>query len=147
MVFNKFYEICAETSLCVFFFCHSITFQKYISKLTTLLFYHKKIEKAIERHKYLQFVPFYHLNETFFNAFSHLSLILLKDMSINVRDNSRITMPKVLGNNLNVKSVIYHQTGITVSQRMNAKRWQVIIDKDFLQLLVIKAPTVVITDS
>ena len=56
-------------------------------------------------------------------------------------------MPKVLGNSLNVKSVIYHQTGVTVSQRMNTECWQVIIDKDFLQLLVAEAPTVIIADS
>ena len=84
----------------------------------------------------------YCLNEDIFDAFSHLSLILLEDVSIDVRGNSRITMPKVLGNSLNVKSVIYHQTGITVSQRMNAKCWQVIFNKDFLQLLVGKAPII-----
>ena len=56
-------------------------------------------------------------------------------------------MAKVLGNSLNVKSVIYHQTGITVSQRMNAKCRQVVIDKDFLQLLVGEAPTVVVANS
>ena len=55
-------------------------------------------------------------------------------------------MPKVLGNSLNVKSVIYHQTGVTVSQRMNTECWQVIIDKNFLQLLVGEAPTVVVTN-
>ena len=79
--------------------------QKYISKLTTLPFYHKKREKAIERHKYLQFAPFYRLNEVFFNTFSHLFFILLEKVSINVRGYSRITMPKVLGNSLDVKSV------------------------------------------
>jgi len=50
-------------------------------------------------------------------------------------------MPKVLGNSLNVKSVIYHQTGVTVSQRMNTECWQVVINKDFLQLLVGETPT------
>ncbi len=72
-------------------------------------------------------MPFYRLNEVFFNTFSHLCFILLEDVSINVRGNSRITMPKVLGNSLNVKSVIYHQTGITVSQRMNAEEMETVL--------------------
>lgn len=37
----------------------------------------------------------YCLNEDIFDAFSHLSLILLEDVSIDVRGNSRITMPKM----------------------------------------------------
>ena len=89
------------------------------------------------------FVPFYRLNEVFFNTFSHLSLILLEDVSINVRSYSRITMSKVLGNSLDVKSVVNHETGVAVTKCMNAECWQVVIDKDFLQLLVGKAPTVV----
>ena len=87
-------------------------------------------------------MPLYRLNEVFFNAFSHLSLILLEDVSINVRGNSRITMPKVLGNSLNVKSVVNHETGVAVTKCMNAECWQVVIDKDFLQLLVGKTPIV-----
>ena len=39
-------------------------------------------------------MPFYCLNEVIFDTFSHLSLILLENMSINIRGNSRITMPK-----------------------------------------------------
>ena len=92
------------------------------------------------------FVPFYRLNEVFFNAFSHLSLILLEDVSINIRGNSRITMPKVFRNSLNVKSVIYHQTGVAVSQRMNTECWQVVIDKDFLQPLVSEATTKIVVN-
>ena len=56
-------------------------------------------------------------------------------------------MPKVLGNDFYIKSVIYHQTGVAVTERMNAECWQVVIDKDFLQLLVGEAPTVVVTNS
>ncbi len=33
----------------------------------------------------MQFVPFYRLNEVFFNTFSHLCFILLEDVSINVK--------------------------------------------------------------
>ena len=55
-------------------------------------------------------------------------------------------MPKMFGNGFYIKSVIYHQTGVAVSQRMNAECWQVIINKDFLQLLVGEAPTVVVAN-
>ena len=51
-------------------------------------------------------------------------------------------MPKVLGNSLNVKSVVNHKAGVAMTERMNAECWQVVIDKDFLQLLVGEAPTV-----
>ena len=91
-------------------------------------------------------MPFYRLNEVFFNTFSHLSLILLEDVSINVRSYSRITMSKVLGNSLDVKSVVNHETGVAVTKCMNAECWQVVIDKDFLQLLVGETPTVVVTN-
>ena len=50
-------------------------------------------------------MPFYCLNEVFFNTFSHLCFILLEDVSIDVRGNSGITMPKVLGNSLNIKVI------------------------------------------
>lgn len=49
--------------------------------------------------------------------------ILLEDVSINIRGNSRITMPKIFGNGFYIKSVIYHQTGVAVSQRMNTESW------------------------
>ena len=51
-------------------------------------------------------------------------------------------MSKVLGNSLDVKSVVNHETGVAVTKCMNAECWQVVIDKDFLQLLVGEAPTV-----
>lgn len=67
-------------------------------------------------------------------------------MSINVRGNSRITMPKVLGDSLDIKSIVNHETGVAVSQRMNAECWQVVINKDFFQLLVGETPTVVVAN-
>ena len=67
-------------------------------------------------------------------------------MSIDVRGNSRITMPKMLGDSLDIKSVVNHETGVAVSQRMNTECWQVIIDKDFLQLLVGETPTVIVAN-
>ena len=73
------------------------------------------------------FVPFYRLNEVFFNTFSHLCFILLEDVSINVRGNSRITMPKVLGNSLDIKSVVNHKAGVAVREHMNTEHRQVIM--------------------
>ena len=51
-------------------------------------------------------------------------------------------MHKVLRNSLYVKSVVNHETGVAVTKCMNAKCWQVVIDKDFLQLLVGEVPMV-----
>ena len=56
-------------------------------------------------------------------------------------------MPKMLGNSLDIKSIVNHKDSVAVSQRINTECWHVIINKDFLQLLVGEAPTVIVADS
>ena len=56
-------------------------------------------------------------------------------------------MPKMLGDSLDIKSVVNHETGVAVTKCMNAECWQVVINKDFLQLLISEAPTVVVANS
>ena len=75
------------------------------------------------------------------NRFSHLGFVFFEDVNVDIRGDFSITMTEVLGNCLNIIAVVNKQAGVAVTKCMNTECWQVVINKDFLQLLVAETPT------
>ena len=72
--------------------------------------------------------------------------MFFENVNVDIRGNFGVAMSEVLGNSLNVKSVVDKQAGVAVSESVNAQRRHIIIYKYLLQLFVGKAPAIIIAD-
>ena len=80
------------------------------------------------------------------DRFSHLGFVFFEDVNVDIRGDFSIAMTEVLGNCLNVISVVDKQAGVAMSESVNAQRPHIIFNQHFFQLLVSKASAVVITN-